>query len=144
MANWYLACKGRCFEDLVASSNAALTCPAMKELLVLFAHLLATLARFLGPGGAKAVVADSLLMKQQLLVMNRSRLRAPNLHALDRILFGFWSLFLSPRRILRTAVILKPATLLHFHRTRSSSTSISGCIAPAGTANPVPKVQAPN
>jgi hypothetical protein len=35
-------------------------------------------------------------MKQQLLVINRSRRRAPNLSALDRFLFGFWSLFLSP------------------------------------------------
>ena len=45
----------------------------MKDLIVLFIHLLTTLARLMGPGGAKAVVADSLLMKQQLLVINRSR-----------------------------------------------------------------------
>ena len=70
----------------------------MKDLLVLLAHLLTTIAKLLGPGGAKAVVADSLLMKQQLLVISRSRRRAPNLSALDRVLLGFWSLFLSPRR----------------------------------------------
>ena len=51
----------------------------MKTLLVLLAHLLTTLAKLLGPGGAKAIVADSLLMKQQLLIINRSRQRAPNL-----------------------------------------------------------------
>ncbi|MGD8841841.1 MAG: hypothetical protein PVJ83_00075 [Gammaproteobacteria bacterium] len=51
----------------------------MKDLLILIAHLLTTIARFLGPDGAKSVVADSLLMKQQLLVMGRSRQRAPNL-----------------------------------------------------------------
>ena len=45
----------------------------MKDLLVLLAHLLNTIAKLLGPGGAKAVVADSLLMKQQLLIINRSR-----------------------------------------------------------------------
>ena len=39
----------------------------MKDLLILLAHLLTTIARLLGSGGAKAVVADSLLMKQQLL-----------------------------------------------------------------------------
>ena len=61
----------------------------MKDLLILLLHLLITIAKFLGPGGAKAVVADSLLMKQQLLVINRSRRRAPNLSALDRFLFGF-------------------------------------------------------
>ena len=39
----------------------------MKYLLILLAHLLTTIAKLMGPGGARAVVADSLLMKQQLL-----------------------------------------------------------------------------
>ena len=51
----------------------------MKDLLALLLHLLITIAKLPGPGGAKAVVADSLLMKQQLLVINRLRRRAPNL-----------------------------------------------------------------
>jgi len=67
----------------------------MKHLLILPAHLLTTVARHLGPGGARAVVANSLLMKQQLLVIHRSRRRAPNPSTLDRFLFGFWSLFLT-------------------------------------------------
>jgi hypothetical protein len=58
----------------------------MKDLLVLLAHLLTTIAKLPGPGGARTVVADSLIMKQQLLVINGSRLRAPNLSALDRFL----------------------------------------------------------
>ena len=87
----------------------------MKDLIILLIHLLATIAKLLGPGGAKAVVADSLLMKQQLLVINRSRKRAPNLSVIDRFLLGFWSLFLKPRHIRRSAVILKPSTLLRFH-----------------------------
>ena len=66
----------------------------MKDLLVLAVHLITTIAKLMGPGGARAIVAESLLMKQQLLVVNRSRQRAPNLSALDRFLFGFWSLFL--------------------------------------------------
>jgi len=87
----------------------------MRDLLILVAHLLRTVARLLGPGGAKAVVADSLLMKHQLLVINRSRRRAPNFSTLDRILLGFWSLFLAPRRISRAAVVMRPSTLLRFH-----------------------------
>ena len=87
----------------------------MKDLLILLAHLLTTVAKLLGPGGARAIVADSLVMKQQLLVINRSRRRAPNLSALDRFLFGFWTLFLDPRHIQRAAVIIRPSTLLKFH-----------------------------
>ena len=34
----------------------------MKVLLLMLAQLLTTLAKLLGPGGAKAIVADSLLM----------------------------------------------------------------------------------
>ena len=86
-----------------------------KDLLVLLAQLLTTIAKLLGPGGARAVVADSLLMKQQLLVINCSRRRAPNLSSLDRFLLSFWSLFLKPRRIQRAAVIIRPATLFKFH-----------------------------
>jgi len=87
----------------------------MKDLLLLLAHLLTTVAKLLRPGGVRTVVADSLLMKQQLLVINRSRRRAPNLSVLDRFLFCFWSLFLNPHRIHRAAVIIRPSTLLNFH-----------------------------
>jgi len=87
----------------------------MKNLLVLLAHLLTTIARLLGPDGTRAVVADSLLMKQQLLVINRSRRRSPNLSVFNRLLFGFWSLFLDQRRLRRAAIVIRPSTLLRFH-----------------------------
>ncbi len=54
-------------------------------------------------------------MRKAYLVVNRSRRRAPNLTALDRSLFVSWSLFLSPRRIQRAALIIRPSTLLRFH-----------------------------
>ena len=87
----------------------------MKNLLLLLAHLLTTLARVIKPGGARAIVAENLLLKQQLLVLNRSRRRAPNLRPLERVLFGFWALLLSPHRIRRTTVVLRPSSLLRFH-----------------------------
>ena len=40
-----------------------------------------------------------LAMLQVDSVINRSRRRAPNLSAFDRLLFGFWSLFLTPRTV---------------------------------------------
>ncbi len=60
----------------------------MKDQLILLAHLLTTISKLMRPGGARAVVSDSLLMKQQLLIINRSRRRAPSLSALDRFLFN--------------------------------------------------------
>src|SRR6516165_5658849 len=49
----------------------------MRDLVVLFIHLIATLARLLGPGGARSIVAESLLLKHQLLMVNRPRHRSP-------------------------------------------------------------------
>jgi putative transposase len=61
------------------------------------------------------VIAENLLLKQQLIVLRRGRERAPNLTRRDRLLFGFWSLFLTPGRIRKVAVALRPSTLLAFH-----------------------------
>ena len=87
----------------------------MKELLTLFLHLLVTIARLIRPCGARAIVAENLVLKQQLLVMSRTRRRAPKLSAMDHFLLGLGTLFLSLRRIKRAAVILKPSTLPRFH-----------------------------
>lgn len=83
---------------------------------VLFLHLLSTVARLAGPGGARSVVAESLLLKQQLLILNRSRKRAPNLRLTDRIVAGVCVLLVRPSRLVRSAIVLKPATLLRLHR----------------------------
>ena len=45
----------------------------MRHLVVLLIHFLATLVRLLGPGGVRSIVAESLLLKHQLLLLNRSR-----------------------------------------------------------------------
>ena len=88
----------------------------MKDILILLIDLLTTVAKLLGPGGTKAVIAENLLLKHQLLVVTRSRRRAPNLSNPDRFLMGFWSLFLLPGRITKVAVSIRPSTLLNFHQ----------------------------
>ena len=60
----------------------------MKDLFILLGHLLTTIAKLLRPGGVRTVAAENALLKQQLLVVARSRRRAPNFSALDRFLFG--------------------------------------------------------
>ena len=87
----------------------------MKEAIILTFHLLTTIARLLGPGGSRSVIAENLLLKHQLLFHSRSRQRSPNLSVSDRALLGFWTLFLNPRRMVRGAILLKPSTLLNFH-----------------------------
>ena len=88
----------------------------MRDLLILLVHLITTTARLMGPGGARSVIAESLLVKHQLLILNRSRQRAPNLRASDRLLAGVCSLFIRPTRVVRSAIVRKPSTILDFHR----------------------------
>jgi hypothetical protein len=87
----------------------------MRELFILIAHLLVTLAKLARPGGPGAVAAESLAVKQQLLIMKRAQRRAPKLTPWDRLVLGVCALFVSPKRLSKMAVILKPSTLLRFH-----------------------------
>jgi transposase InsO family protein len=87
----------------------------MRLLFSLIAHLLVTFARLARPGGLGAVAAESLLVKHQLLIMKRAR-RVPNLTSWDRLALGVCTLLVSPKRLSKIAVILKPSTLLCLHR----------------------------
>jgi hypothetical protein len=75
----------------------------MKDVIYLLFHLLTTLAKSVRPGGGRSVIAENLILKQQLIIHSRSRQRAPNLTTQDRTLLGFFSLFLNARRIARSA-----------------------------------------
>jgi|ERR1019366_9226941 hypothetical protein len=88
----------------------------MRDLLLLAIHLFVTIAKLLRPGGVRAVAAESLLLKQQLIVSNRSRQRAPNLATVDRFVLGLIALLVSPRRIPKLSSIVKSATLLRFRK----------------------------
>jgi len=88
----------------------------MKDFLLTLLYLAVTTAKLCGPGGVRAVIAENLLLKQQLIVLRRARQRAPNLTVSDRLLCGFGSLFLSPGRIRKVAIGVRPSTLLAFHQ----------------------------
>src|ERR1700680_1458832 len=87
----------------------------MREPFILISHLLVTLAKLGARGGLGAVVAESLAVKHQLLIMKRAQRRAPKLTRWDRLGLGGFGLFVSPKRLSKMAVILKASTLLCFH-----------------------------
>jgi putative transposase len=92
------------------------TIRSMRDIFTLFLHAIVTVIRLRRPGGLRSVVAESVLMRHQVLILNRGRKRAPNLRASDRIIVGLCTLLMRPARVLRSAVALKPSTLLHFHK----------------------------
>ena len=87
----------------------------MRDIFALFLHVIVTLIRVVRPGGLRSVVAESVLVRHQLLILNRGRKRAPNLKVSDRIVAGLCSLLMRPARILRSAIVLRPSTLLQLH-----------------------------
>jgi putative transposase len=87
----------------------------MRDLIILFVHVIFAICRLWRPGGTRSVIAESILLKQQLLILNRSRKRAPNLRASDRFIAGVCTLFMKSSRLIRSAIVLKPSTLLSIH-----------------------------
>ena len=88
----------------------------MRDLAILAIHLIATIAKLLLPGGARSIISESLLLKHQLLILNRSRARAPNLRPIDRVIASLCAGLMRPARLLRSAIVLKQSTLMAFHR----------------------------
>jgi putative transposase len=88
----------------------------IRAFLFTLLHLAVMAAKLCGPGGVRAVIAEHLLLKQQLLVLRRGRQRAPSLTLTNRLLCGLGSLFLSPGRIQKVAIAFRPSTLLAFHQ----------------------------
>jgi putative transposase len=88
----------------------------MREFLILLVHLVVVVVRLARPGGLRGVVAESVLVRHQLLILNRGRQRAPNLRVADRFIAGVYTLFICRARLLRSAIVLRPSTLLHIHR----------------------------
>jgi hypothetical protein len=79
----------------------------MRDRVVLFLHLLVTVARLAGPGGARAVAVECA-RQAPTAVLNRSRKRSPKLCLSDRVVAGLCALLMRPRRLIRAAIVLKP------------------------------------
>ena len=54
----------------------------MRDIFILFLHAIVIIIRLARPGGLRSV--ESVLMRHQVLILNRGRKRAPNLRASDR------------------------------------------------------------
>jgi len=88
----------------------------MRDYVSLFFSLLLMLIKLSKPGGIKVVVAENMAMRQQLIVMTRGKRRSPKLNTSDRFLFGLIAFFVNENRLKKIAVILKPTTILKFHK----------------------------
>ena len=52
-------------------------------------------------------MAETVATKQQLIVMNRGKKRAPKLTTFDRFVFGILAFFIGENRLKKVAIIIK-------------------------------------
>jgi len=88
----------------------------MKSLFVTTFHFLRIVLHILKTGSTKSLIAENMALRQQLIVVKRRYKRAPNLTMWDRLIFAFTSGIILPRRLLQTAIVIKPTTLLKWHK----------------------------
>ena len=72
--------------------------------------------RLLKSGGALGLIAEVLLLRQQLLVLTRTKKKCPALNTSDRIVMALCSLMMTPKRIRQSSIAIAATTLLEFHR----------------------------
>ena len=81
---------------------------------LLYSSIRAVVLLFL-PGGYRKVVAENILLRQQLMLETRRHKRAPNLSTADRLLLGYLSTKIDPKRFDRLAIVISPSTLHKLH-----------------------------
>jgi putative transposase len=77
--------------------------------------VLQNLLILLKPGGGRELIAINLVLRHQLVVLNRGRKRSPNIPAVHRLLLGFWTQLIRPDRIGGLAIALRPSTMFKIH-----------------------------
>ena len=116
-------CMANSYSQQDSAENGVLVIPtcssimlSMRSVFLLIIHLMALAARLVKTGGVRSVIAENLLLRQQLIVLGRSRNKAQNLKTSDRFILGGLSLFIAAHRRRIAAVVIKPSTPLRFHR----------------------------
>ena len=88
----------------------------MREILIAIFSTARCYVALLKPGGRRAVIAEVLALRMQLIAMKRTSKPAPSRKPSSRFLLGLCAGFISKHRLDRTLIVIKPATVLKFHR----------------------------
>jgi len=70
------------------------------------------------PGGVKSLITEIYLLRRQLKILMRKKKvsKSPPLKSTDRLFFGFLYFFIPKKKWNRCSLLLKPATILNFHK----------------------------
>ena len=88
----------------------------MGDFLIILVTIFRSIFILMRPDGHKRLIFENLAMRQQLLTLARKHHKSPPLKPIDRIVLAMASLLIPLNKISRVAIIVKPATILKFHR----------------------------
>ena len=61
-------------------------------------------------------MAENLMLRKQLLKLWRKHQRSPKLSSIDRVIFAILAHFVKSSRLIKSAIMIKPATILKLHQ----------------------------
>jgi transposase InsO family protein len=88
----------------------------MRSVLTLLFDVILVMVRILKPGGRSWLLAEYLLVRQQLIAVRRKHKQAPKLTSIDRIVLALSSLFINSKRLPKISIVVAHSTMLGFHR----------------------------
>ena len=88
----------------------------LMNFIYLLYSFFALLLKLLKRGGVKAISAENILLRQQLITLKRRYKHSPKLTLSDRLNYGLLAALINPKRLSKIAVIIKQSTLLKFHK----------------------------
>lgn len=71
----------------------------IRNFVILFLRLVTIVVRLVNLGGARSIIAESLLIMHRLQSINRSRQNGTNLRTTDRIITGLCALLMRPGQV---------------------------------------------
>jgi hypothetical protein len=69
------------------------------NLICILYSFVAVLLKLLKPGGIKAISAENVLLRQQLITLKRRHKRSPKLTLSDRLIYGLLTTLIHPKRL---------------------------------------------
>jgi putative transposase len=88
----------------------------MKQIFILIFYLLRSLTMLVHPGGRKSLAIENIMLRKQLIILNRRQKRTPVLNQWEKLSLAFLTSIMNPKRLLKAAILIKPSTLIKFHK----------------------------
>jgi putative transposase len=88
----------------------------MPKFITLLLHFIRIAIMLFKPNGTRSLMAENLMLRKQLVKLSRKHQRSPRLSFADRVMLAVLIHFVKSSRLLKSAIIIKPATILKFHK----------------------------